>query len=985
MFSSADLDLCSLESCFCDGHTHGNHRLTNILHFLAPPAVRFPALTVVSSSTRSFQGLTSGSGTGSAPGHRPRPRYDRRNSRPTCSESCSSDTEDDLVMPIDFCTGQNFTPPPLCVSNNPKRLGVGPGVERLRRPAQGQDEVSTDRSAKLGLVETQPLELTCLLLTLIRDICYDDSLQTDCKNCISLMLLPPLVQILTTFHFESDQDSPDGSPDDSSSDIQTDALKDSPETHTAKRFMVRVIFSIASFIVSVPVGLNGILTSGILTTLLHMASDFIRRNDTPSHKALPLERPNEDQLQQLMLAQELVHSSWMLLQHTVLCIPLNPSVLGRVLQLFHDVILNRGLVLVEMLLLRWERMILDCEDESIASITEHEHIDMFKWQLSGLLITLGKVIQFLKQAKINYVHAIKCNKLKHKRCDYRLYMNHHHDILGLPFLAPRNASSILEDLGSSENKPNSMCVVAVLVDFLLQLYKKSLGKSLQLKILACLEAAGICCCMPPSPIVRVLMQNLPVDSPAVCDFIQSVIVKLTLDHFGGSRQIQNDGICSICKDHIIEDANSRTASLEPFLTLQETSDSAFSGSDSSLHDDRHDRATSVSSRWRFLQQFLSLVLGSQGEDLAIQIMQHILKLVLQGSDMLKCELFFSLFLPILRAARLSHLGENSNMETYHVSGSPDPVQYHLNVDRSDMADLSVPVPVHVLHQCLLGLPLLLEIPMVFRNFMRGKVYMKLAALSHISMLRPGVLKVFERLILLDERKRESLEQNVKYLDDVAVQDAQEETHAGIGSHLDLQAGLEVTEDLMYSSLDSPGDGLRKQMTSSTELPSGEPDPIQSVLTEYMQLIFKSGSHQAHMDTNEDRQQSLLPNEIPALVDIWNSCSNLFSESLVFRCQFLSQDGPSLAFHVLDRSLHSLCGNQLQKTFSGGLHRRVPNCELDGMLSVMQGCLRLCLEAARERTRYKELVRLIQRYSNTCTSTGLSHYQDYINMIKTFSI
>jgi hypothetical protein len=92
----------------------------------------------------------------------------------------------------------------------------------------------------------------------------------------------------------------------------------------------------------------------------------------------------------------------------------------------------------------------------------HAHSD---WSQTQPIKIIDSFLSTLKSVKVNYVHSMKCVKSKHQRCEFRVYFNHHHNILGDALIDFQKESSADEQNGQSE----SMCLIAAWCNFLLDM------------------------------------------------------------------------------------------------------------------------------------------------------------------------------------------------------------------------------------------------------------------------------------------------------------------------------------------------------------------------------------------------------------------------------------------------------------------------------------------------------------------------------------
>ena len=283
------------------------------------------------------------------------------------------------------------------------RLGVYPGL--LQEELSSNEEANDDTDALGENVHLEPIELTILLLNLSRNLCYREGFGGPQGMAVSLALLPHLSHFLLALQTDHGQGNiPEG--------------WNTKTVSYLERFTVRTILTVASFASLQPNGISALAASGAVISLLEVAKQNLRTvSETGCVENVAVYNP-------LLIANDILHGIWLLLHTIFYCIPLNPTFLNSSLKLLSEVIENQGLRLLQTALLTWERHHLKQKETSCGAL-------LAKTQMVNLVESVGQVITSLKRAKINYIHTMRCMKKRHKTCDFKNYLHHHHDVLGI--------------------------------------------------------------------------------------------------------------------------------------------------------------------------------------------------------------------------------------------------------------------------------------------------------------------------------------------------------------------------------------------------------------------------------------------------------------------------------------------------------------------------------------------------------------------------
>ena len=492
--------------------------------------------------------------------------------------------------------------------------------------------------------------------------------------------------------------------------------------------------------------------------------------------------------------------------------------------------------------------------------------------------------------------------------------------------------------------------------------------------MCCVEEYGLCCCMQPARIMRFLLKPIDTQTPGIRNYTLCVLAKSLLEYCGGSDAVQYHSLsCSICKDlpSTSEDSALETSPRSQCNQTQETSDSALSSSDS-MHDD----VPSKHPKWRCLKQYLPLI-NHESEDISTQITQHILRLVSQGSVGLKQELFYSVFLPVMKlikeqyrtkANRLAVPSSEVSTEPAHVTMSEGVVQY-----------------------CLSALPLLLHSKSSQDLFLNYGGLKQLCQLVQTKVFRKCVLKVFQVLIMLEDKRKlkeginkassESFDQSSMDMD--KMHDAADTTDSEPGQITDSGSGINVVEVFMkllvnnpvyreptitslptehYESTASITSASRQDSVGSSSTVTGIHSPDQfeeSVSTLNGSIDTDSVSIGANFSphTTEKLSISQDKNELAIMCDVWSACASLLPYSQSFQQSFLEADGPSIAYDLMLSCLQLICktgrdlvDKQQKESVTSGV-KKLAFTGSDGVylfewLCLLESALAICLSCSK---------------------------------------
>ena len=747
-------------------------------------------------------------------------------------------------------------------------------------------------------VHKTPLEVCIQIIWIVQHLCQSDMSHQVPSKSLPIMVLPQLTQFLSTFQTEKDENSiPEGWKD--------------KDLMLLQRFLVRVIVNLSSLISTHKNGVAILTANGMVSVLLDRAKSLANELEMESADSLCKRK-----MLLLTFISDVVQGLLLLVHSIFHSLPLNPAFFSHALKLLHDLCDNGGFDLLELAVREYDMML---ESPSLPM----NLIQTCRRRSSMLMLSVGKVISSLKKAKVDYIHTMKCLKRKHRKCEFSRYLHHHHDILGVS--SSLYVSHVFTSSDSycsqdgqgfidSEDSDQSPCAVAVFADFVLQLYQKMRSKYLQAQVLLCLEDSGICCCMVPDRVLRHLLARVEKHGAPMRNKILTITTRLLLDQCGGATGLlpQYESklcMCSTDKTQDINPEDKEEGGIE--VTFSETSDSALSSSDASLHESEKQK---FYPKWRCLQQFKQLVLGCD-RAISSQVMQHLLRLVSQGTNSLKHELFSHVFLPILQAAKQKFLQE--------------PIQMDSTLD----ANHDLVISDDVVHYCLSGLPLLLQSRTALDLFFNYGSVKLLCQLLQVDCLRRAVLKVFEVLVIVEDKKLLMSSQpspedtpfagsgNFSHLMDDTSSDTRwsHASYASKTSHstmeekttpeastrdieVDYNSSLNVIHAFLSvlfatqvnDDLESLGVGESPPKAppcvgSSTMVP-GSPVPTCSTFTRTFSYSLPA------MDTAK---------QLFFTMDIWCTCDTLFIHSTTFQRLFLEHGGLPLVQQLLTKTLMTL--------------------------------------------------------------------------------
>ncbi|XP_076442605.1 lysosomal-trafficking regulator-like isoform X2 [Babylonia areolata] len=474
---------------------------------------------------------------------------------------------------------------------------------------------------------------------------------------------------------------------------------------------------------------------------------------------------------------------------------------------------------------------------------------------------LCNLIHCLKVVKVNYIHAVKCLKRRHRGCEYGIFFHHHHDIFGAPLELVVTGCEESSHVQTKLADP-SLCQMAKWSCLLLDCLKKAQAKSTKLLILCALRDEGMCCCLQPASVVNILVPLLPELSPAVKNYALETLNTMLLDQFGGA--MENVMACSQC-------------SLEkPVNTLH--IDSGFASSD--VGEDLEQKSLL---RWRSLRLLRKYVL-SVNESIALSVSRHLITLAVRGNRSIREELFFGIYLHVLNMKTVEQPMMASGKEREEVISSSEE-----GVRMGSM-------PNTVLLLCVSSLPYVLQVDKVMRLFLEKG---GLACLTHLldnEQLRLPVMGVFEALIMIDEQTMMNRH--------IPATSASSKHSVGYQGGIVIQTFIDtlarktcaITASLQQHHLKGP---LSKSLT---RLPNRRSPTNKGTRDVPDEATFPASADQ---ETSFVEIHKCVIETVPALQDMWKTCAKLCMNSETFRicyrnspCLYIVQETLVLALSIL---------------------------------------------------------------------------------------
>lgn len=677
---------------------------------------------------------------------------------------------------------------------------------------------------------TTPFRLCTLILHLLSDLCLLDLDQVSQMKFISSSVLPHLLHVMSSFHSADDSDD--------------SAFRnwDNRKLINFQRQLVRLLIMTSGIIATQQNGINVLIGNKTVPILLDVAMKLLR-----SKKIIDILNGNyEDQIDacdsfvlEQWLLTDIVIGLVMCLDISFQCLPFNPLFINSSVCLVEDFVAGCGFQLLRTII-QWHDM------SKMESVNQRS-----QWLDDEPIKVIGSFLNTLKVVKVNYIHAMKCVKRKHQKCQYSHYFDHHHDILGI------GAASFDKDNLYSTNRMfmqadieyprlvQTKCLVAAWTEFLMDLLPMLHSKYLQVDLFKNLYLFGVCCCMVPNALIKIVTSCLPSFSPGVRCYVLDILNRLLLEQFSGGEpsgvdnEQTNSVLCQTCD--IVEEKVQADSNL-PGTPLYVTFDSGISSSD--INEMYKIYCPMRSPKWRSLQELRPLLFSDDA--LAVRVAKQLLCLSIKGKTEVKEELFFSIY--------MYTLGSFLCPSSHFVSSDEDE-------KKAEEKLLSRSVQVH----CLSALPYLLQCDCVMKSFLTKKGILQMCQLLDDEQLRLPVLHIFEALVALDEQR-------------VYTRFAQDKKSQ-------YRGGMVIKSFI---------DALAKKTLSNRN---------KNLLEE--QVMCEEGSDQSRKHFNE----VFALKNLPIMVDLWETCARLCLNSSVFVSHFQKSTCYLTAENTMIQILQQLYSDQ----------------------------------------------------------------------------
>lgn len=717
-------------------------------------------------------------------------------------------------------------------------------------------------------IELTANELCLLLASVLKDICFDDDQFREEKSTC-MHLLPSFEELLN---------------------ILIDEMYEIKDGHDAR--VESCLGVIGQSLLRIFVALTSKISSQIDGLLVLHSGKTPNSWLTKLSKHLNTDAANSKE--KLLLSYDVVRTCLLYAETVLSSVRLMPLRLASALDATEFVLHNCGLELLETVLLRLNE----------ESADEHSAIEVDRL-LDGLLVSVSQVIGLLKLLRARYIHLLTCPKRAHRQCSSFMSYAHHHDVLGLASCQSFE-SGLLSQV--SAGKTNSdICVVALCSLVLASVFRKS-HDSTKLRILSTLAECGTCCCVPLEMFAKSLLNALAAALEAehktthylvLCRDILSVLMKFFLVEFGGvAREIGSISTtvrCAICTEEVADSTSVRAL---PYSGgKMETSDSALSDSDS------HGGLDSMScSRWSCLKLLL-LYLSCENEVVARHTRRLVFDLVQKSNSLLRYEILYYVFLPVLQEAERFLMREFEENDTIYDRATQSPVPPKSKSSKT------------ICHSLFL-LPNLLTSSSACELFVASNGFSMLENLARERTIQICVVRTLQRLAF--------------------VRDFQAERDKSIRAK---------------KSLAQQNSAFLKEPASS---PS---DRTVSVVASSCSALIKLLFHDLHNSAVSFKDIAM--DRLCHISVVWKTVNSIIKDNEFLRNLFIEEDGPDIARAVLTEGMRLFLRHgapqvttQLRLDF---INDQIPVCgnlqELQSLFSLVYASLGIVLYCARRQIKF----------------------------------
>ncbi|XP_067682841.1 lysosomal-trafficking regulator-like isoform X2 [Haliotis asinina] len=722
---------------------------------------------------------------------------------------------------------------------------------RIRRPARvllfrstglPEDEDSGSDQDLLGAFPDVPAvqesvssaELTLIIFDLLLDLCILDLSHVAPGKVMSPTMLPHLLHIFSRLC--------ETEPSENASKLNWE----NKTKLTLQRHLIRLILTASGIIATQQSGVKILMGHNTVSSIMSAIACLVDPNPDSS-----VETDHYD------LLTDVICGLILLFETVFMSLPFNPSFINCALGILDGFKANNGFLYIKRLV---------CSSKLMKTDLSSGQGDFQEDPLKNI----ASLISTLKLVKVNYIHAVKCLKRRHRNCEYHMYLSHHHNILGYPSgLELEQVEAAGDGRHRSWSSNTSKCQVAILTELLLEMLAETKSTKLQVQILSTLRHPGICCCMHPKTIIEAVTPLLPNFTPAIRSCSLESLNDILLDQFMGSeeltdKQLPEINVCKLCTFEDKFSISSSASTPDGMGDLSKIIDSGFSSSG------RLEAKKQWSlQRWRPLQVFRQFIV-SHDESLALITAKHLIVLAIRGNSDLKQELFFKVYQHVVHSAL-----EDST---------------EITDTSSDEQLISLgKVPSSIMLYCVSALPYVLQVDKVMNVFVEKEGLARLNNLLEDSHLRAPVMGVFEALIMIDEQKVR--EMKTKNAEEVTKLTSEYIRGTVMQKFIDILAKKTCAITAAFQQLH-----LEKQGSSGF------------------------GTNHQDSGSDEDSTSTLLParhhdivKDLPLLQDMWQTCAKLCMNSPTFRsfyrnspCLYIVQETLLLTLELLADMGVQLC-------------------------------------------------------------------------------
>ncbi|XP_025103482.1 lysosomal-trafficking regulator-like isoform X3 [Pomacea canaliculata] len=713
-----------------------------------------------------------------------------------------------------------------------------------------------------------------LILLLLEDLGTQDVRTGTPGKILSLTILPVLIDVLKSF--SEDTRAQMNTEQKQAADHEVISLPWQRETCLlVLQHLLRLILTLSAIVATQQTSIRILLSQNVFPAIL--------RSLTYCH-VIRGDKSTELSSRELSIVEDGINGCLALFKRIYAYLPFNPSFIRDANALMELFRIHNG---------EEYFMFLFSERDKSLLVNKSTKKDMH----AGPIRWLSDLIHGLKVVKVNYIHAIKCLKRRHRNCDYSFFFHHHHDIFGAPFETWQALTDTSQ--GEEPSRPSfpSLCQMAKWSHLLLECLKRAKSKTSIIQILCTLQEEGTCCCLQPSSIISLFVSLIPSFTPAVRNFALETQNLVLLEQFHGCIETnffprKENLMCPhCCMDRDLLDG------------IPVGIDSGVSSGDLA---EVHKQKSLL--RWRSLRLLRQHILSGT-ESVALSVAKSLITLAIRGNSDIKEELFFGIYLHVLNM-------EVGNNPVDCLSLDKDDILTPTSTDISSGEEVpfAVTVPSSIMLYCVSSLPYVLQVDKVMNLFLNKGGLTCLTRLLDNDQLRGPIMGVFEALIMLDEH--------------TVITKSDPKGPASPAHHLDYNGGTVIQtfidtlakktcvitaalQQLQIQSLQSmPAETDTMEEGSDVEdtvLQQEETNHLvheQETVTD-LPMLAHSGDVETQQADAVDRTHRLILATLPLLQDMWRTCAKLCMNSQTFRtcyqnspCLYIVQETLVLALTIM---------------------------------------------------------------------------------------